>query len=200
MSSNQNNSQTAQREQGNRLADAAKANINGAADQSAKMADAARDGLDKMANLGEQAKDTAQQAFQKGVDTASKQAREASDRLTRNLGFSGEEGERLAAQSKRNVDAVSQSGTVLTQAFQTASRSWFELGQKQFQRNLEGLNKLTRTKSVQEFMAVQSELAREGLQHMVQDSRAIAETSLRAFDEASKPFASVAQQSTSRAA
>ena len=106
MSFNQNN-QTAQREQGNAFADAAKANVNKAADQNAKMADAARDGLDKMADLREQAKDTAQQAFQKGVDTASQQAREASDRLTRTLGFSGEEGERLAAQSKRNVDAFS---------------------------------------------------------------------------------------------
>ena len=200
MSSNQNNGQNVYREQGNKIADAAKANINKAADQNAQMADAARNGLDKMVNLGDQAKDTAQQAFQKGVDTASQQAREASDRLTRNLGFSGEEGERLAAQSKRNVDAVSQSGTVLTQAFQAASRSWFELGQKQFVRNLDGLNRLTRSKSVQEFTAIQSDLVREGLQHMVQDSRAIAETSVRAFDEASKPFAGVAQQSTPRAA
>ena len=33
----------------------------------------------------------------------------------------------------------------------------------------------------------------EGLQHMVQDSRTIAETSLRAIDEAGKTFSGVAQ-------
>jgi hypothetical protein len=39
-------------------------------------------------------------------------------------------------------------------------------------------------------------LARESLQHLVQDSRAITETSARAVEEASKTFSSVAQQSS----
>jgi hypothetical protein len=82
---------------------------------------------------------------------------------------------------------------VLSQAFQDASRSLFDLGQKQFQRNLEGLNKLTRAKSVQEFTAIQSDLVRDGLQHMVQDSRAITDISARAVEEAGKTFSSVAQ-------
>ena len=82
---------------------------------------------------------------------------------------------------------------MLSQAFQDASRSLFDLGQKQFQRNLEGLTKLTRAKSVQEFTAIQSNLVREGLQHLVQDSKAITDTSARAVDEASKTFSAVAQ-------
>ena len=36
---------------------------------------------------------------------------------------------------------------------------------------------------------------REGLQHMVQDSKAITETSARAVEEASKSLSSVAQAS-----
>ena len=113
----------------------------------------------------------------------------------RRLGFSGEDSERLARQSKQNMEAVTRCGTVLTQAFQDASRSWFGLAQKQFQHNLDGMNKLARAKSVQEFTAIQSDLVREGLQHMVQDSKAITETSARAVEEASKTFSSVAQQS-----
>jgi hypothetical protein len=132
---------------------------------------------------------------QKSVETASQQAREAADRFTKTLGFSGEDSERLARQSKQNMEAVTRCGTVLTQAFQDASRSWFGLAQKQWQRNLEGFAKLTHAKSVQEFTAVQSDLVREGLQHMVQDSKAITETSTRAVEEASKTFSSVAQQS-----
>jgi hypothetical protein len=88
---------------------------------------------------------------------------------------------------------------VMTQALQDASRSWFELAQKQWQRNLDGMNKLTRSTSVQEFATIQSNLVREGLQQLVQDSRAIAETSLRAVEEASKAFPSVPLQSTSQA-
>ena len=146
-----------------------------------------------MTDLREQATENTKQVVQKSVETASQQAREAADRFTRTLGFSGEDSERLARQSKQNLEAVTRCGTVLTQAFQDASRSWFGLAQRQFQRNLEGMNKLVHAKSVQEFTAIQSELVRDGLQHMVQDSKAITETSTRAVEEASKTFSSVAQ-------
>jgi len=178
-----------------RNAEAAEANINRTAEQGAQFVDAARDRLNLMVALREQATENTQQIVQRSVETASQQARAASDRFTCTLGFTGEDSERLARQSKQNVEAITRCGTVLTQAFQDTSRNWFALSQNQWQRNLDGLNKLTRARSVQEFAAVQSELAREGLQQMVQDSRAIAETSVRAVEEASKTFSSMAQQS-----
>src|SRR4051795_6467491 len=195
MTFNQNNSQGKQHDQNDKIADAAKANINKTAEQGAQLADAARDGLNKIVDLREHATENTKQIVQKSVETASHQAREAADRFTRTLGFTGEKSERLARQSKQNMEAVTRCGTVLTQAFQDASRSWFGLAQKQFQRNLEGLNKLVHAKSVQEFTAIQSDLVRESLQHIVQDSKAITETSARAVDEASKTFSSVAPQS-----
>ena len=196
MALNQNNAQGKQHDQNDKIADTAKANIDKTAEQSAQFADAARDGMNKIVDLREHATENTKQLVQKSVETASHHAREATERFSRTLGFSGEGSERLARQSKQNMEAVTRCGTVLTQAFQDASRHWFELGQKQWQRNLEGLNKLTQAKSVQEFTAIQSELAREGLQNMVQDSRTITETSVRAVEEASKTFSSVAQQSS----
>jgi len=195
MAFNQNNNQGKQHEQTNKAADATKASLNKATEQSTQFVDAARDGVNKMVDLREQATENTKQVVQKSVETASQQAREAADRFTKTLGFSGEDSERLARQSKQNMEAVTRCGTVLTQAFQDVSRSWFGLAQKQFQHNLEGMNKLVRAKSLQEFTAIQSDLVREGLQHMVQDSKAITETSARAVEEASKTFSSVAQQS-----
>lgn len=49
--------------------------------------------------------------------TAARQAREAAERFSETLGFSGEEGERLATQSRRNMEAVRQCRSVLMQAF-----------------------------------------------------------------------------------
>jgi hypothetical protein len=193
MAFNQNNNQGKQHEQADKVADATKANINKTTEQSAQFVDAAREGVNKMVDLREQATENTKQIVQKSVETASQQAREAADRFTKTLGFSGENSERLARQSKQNMEAVTRCGTVLTQAFQDASRSWFGLAQKQWQRNLEGFTKLTHAKSVQEFTAIQSDLVREGLQHMVQDSKAITETSARAVEEASKTFSTVAQ-------
>jgi hypothetical protein len=195
MSVHQNTNHDKQNDQNARTAEAAKANIDRTAEQGKQFADAARDGVNKMVDLREQATETTKRVMQKGVETASDHAREAADRFTRTLGFTGQDSERLARQSKQNIEAVTRCGTVLTQAFQDASRNWFELSQKQFRRNLEGLNKLTHAKSVQEFTAIQSDLMRDGLQHMVQDSKVIAETSVRAVEEASKTFSSVAQQS-----
>ncbi|APX84165.1 phasin [Methylorubrum extorquens] len=195
MSNNQNANVGKQNGQEAHIAEAAKANSTHAADTGAehgkRFADAAQEGFNKTVDLREKATEATKQVMQNGVDTATQQAREAADRFSKTLGFSGEDSERLARESKQNIEAVTRCGTVLSQAFQDTSRNLFDLGQKQFQRNLEGLTKLTRAKSVQEFAAIQSDLMREGLQNMVQDSRAITETSARAVEEASKTFASV---------
>jgi hypothetical protein len=197
MSNNQNTDHAKHNSQDARIAEAAKANFNQAADKTAEQgkqfADAAREGVNKMVDLREKATETTKQVMQNGIDTASQQAREAADRFSKTLGFSGADSEKLAQQSKHNMEAVTRCGTVLSQAFQDASRSLFDLSQKQFQRNLDGLTKLTRAKSVQEFTAIQSDLMRESLQHMVQDSKSITETSARAVEEASKSLSSVAQ-------
>jgi hypothetical protein len=195
MAFNQNNNQGKQHELRETIVDTARANIDKAAEQGAQFVDAARDRLNLMVALREQATENTKQIVQRSVETASQQAREAADRFTKTLGFSGEDSERLVRQSKQNIEAVTRCGTVLTQAFQDTSRNWFGLAQKQWQRNLDGMNKLVRAKSLQEFTAIQSELVREGLQNMVQDSKAITETSTRAVEEASKTFSSVAQQS-----
>ena len=195
MALNQNNAQGKQHDQNDKIADTAKANIDKTAELGAQFADAARDGMNKTVDLSEHATENTKQLVQKSVEAASHHAREATERFSRTLGFSGEGSGRLALQSKQNMEAVTRCGTVLTQAFQDVSRSWFGLAQKQFQHNLEGMNKLVRAKSLQEFTAIQSDLVRESLQHMVQDSKAITETSARAVEEASKTFSSVAQQS-----
>ena len=91
------------------------------------------------------------------------------------------------------MEAITKFGTVLTQALQETSRGWYGLAQKQLQRNLEGLSKLAHCRSVQEFAATQSGLVRESLQHVVEDSRSIAEGSLKAVNDASKALAGPAQ-------
>ena len=155
--------------------------------------DAARAGVERLADFRQQATEGAWKSMQSGADTASQEFQNASDQFTRALGFSGEEGERLARQSGQNVEAITKFGTVLTQAYQDTSREWYGLAQKQLQRNLEGLSKLAHCRSVQDFAAVQSGLVRESLQHMVEDSRSIAEISLKAVNDASKALAGSAQ-------
>ena len=196
MAHEQNASTAKQNVQDARIAEAAKANLEKTADktseQNKQFSDTARKGVNKIVDLQEKAAETTKQVMQNSIETASQHTREAADRFSKTLGFSGQDSERLAWQSKQNIEAVTRCGTVLSQAFQDVSRSLFELGQKQFQRNLDGLTKLNQAKTVQEFATIQSDLMRESLQHMVQDSKAITETSARAVNEASQTFSSAA--------
>lgn len=136
---------------------------------------------------------------QDNAQAVSRQVFEATERLTRGFNLSKEDADRLVTQSKQNLDAVTRCGTVLGQGWQEASRGWLELGQKQWQRNVAGFNKLAQAKSVQEFTALQLELVREGLETFVKDSRGIAETSLRSVDEAGKIFSGAAKQTAQAA-
>src|SRR3954452_5309870 len=145
-------------------------------EQAHKNAEAARAGVDRLADFRQRATEDAWKSMRGSVEAASQEVQNASDRFARTLGYSGEEGERLARQSGQNVDAITKCGTVLTQAYQDTLRDWYGLAQRQLQRNLEGLSKLAHCRSVQEFAATQSGLVRESLQHVVEDSRSIAES------------------------
>jgi hypothetical protein len=108
-------------------------------EQARKNGDAARAGVEKLADFRQQATEDAWKSMESSVDAASRGFQNASDQFARTLGFSGEEGERLARQSGQNVEAITKFGTVLTQAYQDTSREWYGLAQKQLQRNFEGL-------------------------------------------------------------
>jgi hypothetical protein len=163
-------------------------------EQAHKNGDAARAGVEKLAGFRQRATEDARKSMESGVNAASQRFQNASDQVARTLGFSGAEGERLARQSGQNMEAITKCGTVLTQAYQDTSREWYGLAQRQLQRNLDGLSQLAHCRSVQDFAATQSSLVRESLQAMVEDSRLIAEISLKAVNDASKAVAGTAQE------
>jgi hypothetical protein len=167
-------------------------------EQARKNGDAARTGVERLADFRQRATDDAWKSMESSVEAASQGGQNASDQFARTLGFSGEEGERLARQSGQNMEAITKFGTVLTQACQDTSREWYGLAQKQLQRNLEGLSKLAHCRSVQDFAAVQSGLIRESLQYMVEDTSSIVGISMRAVDEARKTVAGTAQERTAQ--
>jgi len=69
---------------------------------------------------------------------------------------------------------------------QDVSREWFELSQKRLQTNLEGLNALARCRSMNDLVEVQSSLIRDNLEQTVDNSRRLAELTIRLADEASR--------------
>jgi len=142
----------------------------------------ARAGADVLRRSTETARDT----FQAGLNTATETFQRATDQFTKVLGFDGPQAQELARRSSENIQAVTQASTVLARGAQEISQEVFGLVQDRLQKNLDAVNRLVGTRSVQDFVAVQSDLSRDTLQEVIETNRRIAEVSLRIANEASQ--------------
>ena len=68
------------------------------------------------------------------------------------------------------------------------------------QKNADAVNQIARVRSVQDFVAVQSDLARDNLEKVIETNKRIAETSLRIAEEAGRVIQAQAQANRRRAA
>ena len=104
----------------------------------------------------------------------------------------------VVRQASENMQAVAQSHTVLVRGFQEVSQEWFGMTQNRVQKNLDGLNALAACRSVQDFVAIQSTLLRDGMQLMIENGRGIAELSMRVADKAARTIAPDADKNAER--
>ena len=177
-------------------------------DQISKTADAGRDAANEAARtartvtneaarVGEQTAragadvfrrgtETARDTMQSGLNTASETFQRVSDQFTKVLGFNGPQAEELARRSSQNLQAVTQASTVLARGAQEVSQEVFGLVQDRLQKNIEAVSRIAGVRSVQDFVAVQSDLVRDGLQQVIDTNKRIAEVSVRVADEAAR--------------
>src|SRR4051795_11304661 len=167
---------------------------NKAADEAARTA---RTVNDEAGRVGEQTaragadvfrrgSETARDNLQSGLNTATQTFQRINDQFTQALGFNGPQAEELARRSSQNLQAVSQASSVLMKGAQEVSREVLGLVQDRVQKNIDGLSRLAGCRSVQDYVAVQSDLARDGLQQVIDTNKRIAELSVRVADEATR--------------
>jgi phasin family protein len=167
---------------------------NKAADEAARTA---RVVTDETARVGEQtaragadvfrrSTETARESVQSGLNTATQTFQRMTDQFTQVLGFNGPQSEELTRRSSQNLQAVTQASTVLARGAQEVSQEVFGLVQDRLQKNVEAVNRIVGVRSVQDFVAVQSDLVRDGLQQMIDTNKRIAELSVRVADEAAR--------------
>jgi phasin family protein len=167
---------------------------NKAADEAAR---AARTMTDEAARVSEQtaragadvfhrSTETARDNLQSGLNTATQTFQRVTDQFTKVLGFNGPQAEELAHRSSQNLQAVSQASSVLARGFQEVSHEVLGLVQDRMTKNIDGLSRLAGCRSVQDFVAVQSDLVRDGLQQVIDTNKRVAEVSVRIADEAAR--------------
>src|SRR3954463_4495401 len=167
----------------NKAADEAARTARTVADEAARVGEqTARAGAD-IANRGTEA---ARNAVEAGLNTATQSFQRISDQFTKVLGFSGPQAEELARRSSENLQAVTQASTVLARGAQEVSQEVFGLVQDRLQKNIDAVSRIVGTRSVQDFVAVQSDLARDTVQQVIDTNKRIAEVSVRIADEAAR--------------
>jgi phasin family protein len=148
----------------------AEKNTNG----SNKAAEATRAGARETANR-------TQEAMRTGIEGV----RRVTEEFSKTFGFTGQN-EEVAQQARRNLEAITETGSVLVRGFQEVSREWVELAQQRLQKNIEGVARLAHCRSFQDLTATQTELVRENLHEMIDNTRRIAEHSMQVAQEAAQ--------------
>jgi phasin family protein len=130
--------------------------------------------------------ETARDNLQSGINMATQSFQRINDQFTQALGFNGPQAEELARRSTQNLQAVTQASSVLARGVQEVSHEVLGLVQDRMTKNIDGLSRLAGCRSVQDFVAVQSDLVRDGLQQVIDTNKRVAEVSVRIADEAAR--------------
>ena len=138
------------------------------------------------ADLARRSTETARDALQASLNTAAQSFQRMTDQFTQVLGFSGPQAEELARRSSENVQAVTQASTVLARGTQEVSQEVFGLVQNRLAKNIDAVSRIAGVRSVQALVTAQSDLARDGLQQVIDTNKRIAELSVRIADEAAR--------------
>lgn len=104
----------------------------------------------------------------------------------------------LSEEAAQNLRAVAQSSTALTRGLQDVSREVADRSQKRLQRNLDGLQTLSRCRSMTDFIEAQSSLLRDNLEQTVENSRRIAELTIQMAEAATRTVTVQAEKTAER--
>jgi len=142
--------------------------------------------------------ETFQHTLQCGAKLAARMNERSADQLGRAIGFSGESAQKAAQKSSHNIEAIVQSGTILSEITQRLSEEWADIARARMDRGFDRIDALLQCRTPQDFTALQSELLRDNMETFLGYAHKAGEHSARVTDEAKKRFGSVAEVMTSR--
>jgi hypothetical protein len=137
--------------------------------------------------------ETVQHTLQCGAKLAARMTERSADQFGRAIGFSGEGAEKAAQKSSRNIEAIVQSGTVLTEMTQRLCEEWADIARARMDRGFDRMEALLQCRTPQDFVAFQSEMLRDNLETFLGYARKAGEHSTRLADEAKRRFGSLTE-------
>jgi phasin family protein len=135
-------------------------------------------------------------SWRSGSEAANRMAERSMEQFSRLFGLSGETARQTVQQSSGNLQAMLESTSIIADGLQDLSGEWLRFAQERLEQNMEHLDQLFGCRSPHEYIALQTRIARENLEAMLQSARRASERSTRTADEAVRKMseASVAPQ------
>jgi hypothetical protein len=135
-------------------------------------------------------------SWRTGNEAANRIAERSMEQFNKLFGLSGETARQTVQQSSSNIQAMLESTTILADGLQNMSGEWLRFAQERLEQNMEHFDQLLGCRSPHEYLALQTRIARDNLEAMLQTAQRISERSTRSADEAVRKMseASVAPQ------
>jgi phasin family protein len=119
-----------------------------------------------------------------GIETAVHGFERVTEHFTTALGVAGPEAEKLAARSRENLDAISQAHSTMIKGAEDVSHQWMTIAKESFAKNFDAMTRLREVRSIQDLLAMQSELWRDNMSRAIEGTRRVAEIYAKTSEEA----------------
>jgi phasin family protein len=138
------------------------------------------------ADLLRQNTEMLQNTWRFGMEAATAMMGRSTDQLGRTFGLTGDEAQQAAEKSARNTNSVLNSAMAVSKGMNEISREYFEFVRRQMESNMDRMSELWRCRTPHDLVALQSELARETMTRALENSRRLADMSLKVAEDAGK--------------
>jgi phasin family protein len=125
-------------------------------------------------------------SWRSGTDAANRIAERSLDQFYRMFGFTGDTARQTLQQSSGNMHAMLETTTILADGLQDVSGEWGQFVQGRTEQILEHFDRMLECRSLQEWMALQTQMARDQFEAFLETAKRTAERSTRVAEEAAR--------------
>ncbi|MGA8952604.1 MAG: phasin family protein [Xanthobacteraceae bacterium] len=159
-----------------------------AAEQTAQTTRSMADATERTARTGAEAvrrnAENLSNNWRSGSEAASRMAERSMDQLAKMFGLSSDTARQTMQRSSGNLQAVIESTTIIAGGLQNVSGEWMRFAQSRLEDNLDRFDELMGCRTVQDCLALQTEIVRDNLEALLQSMRRASELSGRMANDA----------------
>lgn len=150
------------------------------------MGDAGRGTTSATADAMQQNAERTNESWRSGTAIGGQIAEHSMEQFSRVLGLAGGNAQHTLQRCFHSVQAMTESSAQITNGLRDASAEWKAFAQNRVEHNLDRMNALMGCRSIDQCVAVQTELARDNLEAFLQSARRMSEIYARAVEEAAR--------------